>query len=168
MRNFVDIDHLLRILGLHGVHLIFLFVEVSEQDPEGDTGDGGSDADSSVHPDEFGIDGDGGKSDGESGTEGSLEQEHRHDERLHAGWRLGVSVFETGDGGEDLGEGNEDVRGGLPADVDGAGVGASGEIVARTCGVNPMLFTISHGSKRLSWVRIPECQRYKPWQQMQT
>lgn len=139
MRNFVDIDHLLRILGLHSVHLVFLLVEFSEQDPEGDTSDCGRDTDSCVHPDEFGIDRDGGKSDGEGGTKGRLEQEHRHDKRLHARWGLGISVFETGDGSEDLGEGDEDVGGGLPADVDGAGIAASREIVTRTSGVDPVL-----------------------------
>jgi hypothetical protein len=71
-----------------------------------------------------------------------LEQEHRHDERLHAGWGLGISVFKTGDGSEDLGEGDEDVGGSLPADVDGAGVAASGEIVARTSGVDPVLLQL--------------------------
>jgi hypothetical protein len=139
MRNFADIDHLLRILGFHSIHIIFLLVEVSEQDPEHETSNRGSDTDTSVHPDEFGIDRDGGKSDGESGTKGSLEQEHGHDERLHAGWGFGISVFETGDGSKDFGKGNENVGGGLPADVDGAGVGASREIVARTSRVDPVL-----------------------------
>jgi hypothetical protein len=139
MRNFGDIDHRLRILGLHSVHLIFLVVEASEQEPERDTSDSGSDTDSGIHPDEFGIDGDGRKSDRESGTEGSLEQEHGHDERLHAGGCLGISVFETGDGSKDLGKGNEDVGGGLPTDVDGAGVAAGGKVVTRTSGVDPVL-----------------------------
>jgi len=110
-----------------------------ERDPEYNTSNKCRNTDSGVHPDEFWIDGDGGKGDRESCTKGRGEQEHGHDERLHARWRLRISVFETGDGGEDLGERNEDVRRDLNADVHSTWVLASGEIITRTRRVDPVL-----------------------------
>lgn len=41
-----------------------------------------------------------------------------HDEGSHRGRSLGVGVLETGDGREDLGDGDEDVRGGLGPHAD--------------------------------------------------
>ena len=110
-----------------------------ERDPEYNTSNKCCNADSSVHPDEFWIDGDGRKGDRKSRSKGGGEQEHGHDEGLHARWGLRISIFETGDGGEDLRESNEDVRRDLNADVHSTWVLARGEIITGTRRVDPVL-----------------------------
>jgi len=51
-----------------------------------------------------------------------LEERESHDKGAHVLGRFGEGVFEGGDGGEDLGEREENVGACLGPDVDGDGV----------------------------------------------
>ena len=127
--NEIRTNSLLRILSLHSIHLIFLLVVLPKQEPEDPPGNKRRNTDASVHPDQLGIDADTGESSSEGRSKRRGEQEHGHDEGFHGGRGFGVCVFETGDGGEDFREGDEDVGGDLSADIDGAVGIACSEIV---------------------------------------
>ena len=51
-----------------------------------------------------------------------LEEREGHDKGAHVLGRFGEGVFEGGDGGEDFGKGEQDIRAGLGPDVDWDGV----------------------------------------------
>lgn len=68
------------------------------------------------------------------------EPEHTRHERAHVLRRFGVGVLETGDRGEDLGEGDEQVGGGLHPDAEGWGdVAVAGELAAGGFDVDEVL-----------------------------
>lgn len=68
------------------------------------------------------------------------EPEHTRHKRAHVLGRLGVSVLETSDGGEDLGEGDEEVGGCLDPDGKvGRYVAVACEFAARGFGVDEVL-----------------------------
>ncbi len=106
------------VILVKSIESLFLVVEVVEQDPDEAAGNERGDGKASVQPDVLGVDEDGDKGLAEGGTEGGGEQEHGLDERLHAGWRLGVGVLETSDRGEDLRDTDEHVSAGLRGNVD--------------------------------------------------
>jgi hypothetical protein len=106
------------------------------------------DGNTGVHPKDLRVDENGNESLVKSGAESVGEEIDTLHERLHR-WRgFGVSVLETGDGDEDLGHADEDVRGRLDGDVDVVGqrripIHASGagawRVVAGSGGVNEVL-----------------------------
>lgn len=96
---------------------------------EDDTGGEGDDGDSAVIPDETGVLGEGSKGLGEGGGEGGGEELDGLDERTHVLGGLGEGVLEGGDGGEDLGDGNQDVDTGNGPHVDVGAVIVTGVVV---------------------------------------
>lgn len=114
-----------------GVHLILLLIEVTEREPEADAADGRQRGNGRVVPDEerIGREGSEGLADGIG--DGAHKEENGRDERTHVPWRLGEGVLEPGDGGENLGEGDEEERDGLDPDIDGRWVHAQALIGGR-------------------------------------
>lgn len=97
------------------------------------TGTEGDDGDTAVVPDEMGVVGQRRESLGKSSGEGSGEALDTHDERPHVLGGLGVSILERRHGGEDLGNGDQDVDTSHSPDVDGGLViGILGVIVSRS------------------------------------
>lgn len=114
----VPVLRALGVLGVQGIHLVFLGVEVVEDDPEDDTGHERGAGQTDEHPHDGRVEGGGRQGLGERGAEGVGEQVHGLHEGLHGGRGLGVGVLEAGDGGEDLRHTDEHVRRGLDGDVD--------------------------------------------------
>lgn len=108
----------LNLVLVHSVHLFFLRVETTEDDEEEDTGGEGNAGQRHEHPLDSRVVGDGDKGLSDSGAKGVGEQVHGLNEGLHGDWGLGVGVFETGDGGKNLGDTDEHVSGGLDGDMD--------------------------------------------------
>lgn len=107
-----------RLVTVQVVHLLLLGIVVAEEGVEDNGGEEGGDTDASVHPDELGVLGDGDEGKVEGATKGVGEEVHTLDKRLHGGGSLGVGVFKTGDGEENLGNTNEDIGRGLDGNVD--------------------------------------------------
>lgn len=87
-----------------------------EQDPDEASGEERRDGQTDEHPQDLRVDGDGDEGLTDGGAEGVGQQVHALDETLHAGRRLGVGVLETRDAGENLGDTDEHVGGGLHGD----------------------------------------------------
>lgn len=91
------------------VELILDLVEVTELEVEAAATEEGKAGNAGVVPDQGRVTGEG----GESLANGSGESSHKESDGLDHGTHvlggLGKSVLEGGDGGEDLGEGDEDV-----------------------------------------------------------
>ena len=163
----------LRLLGklVKLVHRLLRVVTPAVQQPEDDTGTEAGDTQPSVHPEQLGVDGGGREGYGEGRPERGRRQEQRHDERVHARGGLGEGVLEAGDAGEDLGEADEQVRGGLDGDVDvvgrvGAvllqGGGAGGDLLVARAGVVDHLLhsgRVRHGAAGEH--EAPEDARYR-------
>lgn len=136
-----------RVIGVEGVHVILLGVEVAEDDEEDDTAQEGGDSQTDEHPQDGRVEGSGGQGLGEGGAEGVGEEVHGLDEGLHGGRGLGVGILEAGDRGEDLGDTDEHVGRGLDGDVHVVTVGgavddggvAEGLAVAGAGGVDQVL-----------------------------
>lgn len=108
--------------------------------PENDGRDNIRHAQSGVEPDELGVRGDDRDPDPQDGAEGVGEEEHGHDETLHAGGGLGEGVLETGDTGEDFRQPEQHVPRGLHGDVDVVAVAArGGHVVVGRAAVNFVL-----------------------------
>ena len=90
---------------------------MAEHSIENNGGDKGGDADTSVHPDKLGVmsDRDEGHVDGSAKSVG--EKVHALNKRFHRWRSLGVGILETGDGEENLGNADKDVRGSLDGNV---------------------------------------------------
>lgn len=113
-------------------------VEEEEEDNGNDETGGRN---TSVHPDEVGVLGNGNKGLRDGRAEGVGEEVQTLDERLHGGRGLCIGVLETSDGNEDFGQTNKDVSGRLNSNVDvvgqgravnGASSAVEGALVART------------------------------------
>jgi hypothetical protein len=100
------------------VHLVLCIIEVVEQDPDGATSKERRHRQTNKHPLNRRVVQERVEGLSDGGSEGVGEQVHGLDEGLHAGWRLGVGILETGDGGEDLRETDEHVGSGLRGNVD--------------------------------------------------
>ena len=98
-------------------------IELEESQIEQRSDNHGCDGERTKEPGELvlGVERDQGKVEG--GREGGLELRECHDERLHLLGSLGESVLQRCDGGEDLGNTDEDVRSGNDPDVDWSRVG---------------------------------------------
>jgi hypothetical protein len=98
---------------------LFLSVQLSEGEEEGDTTERGQDGTGHVVPDEVGVvtERDEGLSD--SSGYGVGQERQGLDDGPHVTGSLGVGVFEDGDRGEDLGETDQSVSTDLRPDVDG-------------------------------------------------
>ena len=88
-----------------------------EYEPEDNTAQERSAGQTNEHPHDGRVEGGGGKSLGQSGSEGVGEEVHGLHEGLHGRGSLGVGVLQTGDRGENLGHTDEDVGGGLDGNV---------------------------------------------------
>lgn len=108
---------LLKVTIGHVVELVIHLVKVPELEPEDDTRDEGQHGHGAVVPHEQRILRERDKRLAEGGRDGGSEEVERHDERTHVLRCLGERVLETGDGCEDLGEGDEDVTASLDPDV---------------------------------------------------
>jgi hypothetical protein len=98
---------------------IIVPVKSPECPPEPDPAHESQDRNRGVQPHEQRIRSEWNKGLGDGRREGVREPEHTRHQRTHVLGRLGVGVLETGDGGEDLRERDEDV---------GRGLGPNGEI----------------------------------------
>lgn len=94
------------------------------RNPESNAANRGQNGNDHVVPYQERVSGDGdeGLSDGVGNS--TREQEYRRDDGTHILRRLCEGILETGDGGEDLREGDEDVGDGLDPDVDRSGARA--------------------------------------------
>jgi len=106
------------VTGGQQVKLVFVLVHVTVGEVERNTGDEGDDGYTSVVPNDVGIGGKRSESLGEGGREGGGEELDGLNERPHVLGSLGEGVLESGDRGEDLGDGNEDVDTGNSPDSD--------------------------------------------------
>lgn len=104
--------------GGEQVKLVLLLIEGAELEVEAGSADDGEDGGGGVVPDEERIVGEGSEREAEGGGNGVHEETDGLDHGAHVGGSLGVGVFEGGDGGEDFGEGDEDVGAGLGPDDD--------------------------------------------------
>ncbi len=137
--DFIWVNSLLRIFAFHSIHLIFLRIISFEQDPKHPSSNKSWNTNTGIHPDQLGIHTDTWQSDRKSATERSGKQKHWHDERFHAWWSFGISIFETGNWCKDFRECDQDVWRNLSADVDCTVCIASGEIITRRRRINPVL-----------------------------
>lgn len=101
-------------LGLHLtlgqlIQLIFRQVKVAELDVEECTSHTSQDGNRSVVPDQIGVLGQRCEGLAKGGRKGSHEEGNGLDHGAHVLGCLGVGVLEGGDGGKDLGQGDEDV-----------------------------------------------------------
>jgi len=106
--------------GQH-VEVVLLFVKRAVLEPENATSAEGNDSHGTVVPDKEGIGGEWDKGLADGGGDGGHEQSKSRNERSHVLGGLGETVFEGRDGSKDLGQGNQDVRGGLGPNVDRGG-----------------------------------------------
>ena len=91
-----------RHITVQSVGLLLHIIVVVEQEPVGNTSAEGEDGNTSIHPQELRILGDGNESLTESGGNSVGEKVSGLDERLHAGRSLGVGILKTGDRDENL------------------------------------------------------------------
>lgn len=101
------------------VELVFFLVKLAELDVEAGTSEDGKTSDNGVVHDQVGVFGERGEGLAEGGGKGGHEEGDGLDHGTHALGRLGVGVLQRGDGGKDLGEGNEHIGTRLGPDVDG-------------------------------------------------
>lgn len=99
------------------VQLFFLSIEVANGDPEEDSGNTRDDGCDTVVPHQQGVSREGNEGLSESGRDGGHEEEDGHDQRTHILGGLGEGILKTGDGGEDLADGDQDVGSGLDPDI---------------------------------------------------
>lgn len=116
-------SHILRLLAqilcsLKHVPLILLLIEFAITDPEARTTQEGQDGHNTVVPDQKRVSGKRNQGLAYGAGKGGHEVEDRKDERTHVGGCLGESVFQTGDGGEDLGHTDKDVGDRLDPHID--------------------------------------------------
>jgi len=104
--------------GLDHVPLVLIPVELVEAPPERKTTDKGKDGDDGVVPHQKRILGQGDEGLSEGGGKGRHKEVDGHDERSQVGGGLGEGILETGDGGEDLGQTDQDIWDGLDPDID--------------------------------------------------
>jgi len=105
------------IIRIKSIHIILLGVEVLEHQIEDDTAGARGSSQTDKHPQNGGVKGGRGEGFGEGGAKGGGEEVHGLHKGLHRGRGLGVGVFQTGDGGENLRETDQHVGGGLDGDV---------------------------------------------------
>lgn len=136
MRNLFVADVLDHLALGQLVELILMDVEVAELEVEARAGNNGEDSNDGIVPDQEGVGGETGEGLADGGGKGSHEEGNGLDHAAHVLGGLGVGVLERGDGGKDLGEGDEDVgaRLGPDADVD---LGAADHLAGD--GVGPLL-----------------------------
>lgn len=113
------------IIRVKGVHVILLGVEVVEDGVEDQTAEEGGTGKTHEHPHDSGVEGSRGQGFGDGGAECVCEEVHGLYEGFHARGGLGISVFETGDGRENLRDTDEDVGRGLNGNVDVVAVGGA-------------------------------------------
>jgi len=124
------------VTGWEGIELIFRSIKLPVLEPEDCARDEGNDSHGAVVPDEEGIFGERDESLAKSSGDSRHEEREGGDERTHVLWRLGETILERGDGSEDFGQRNQDVRSGLGPHIDvniGAGIAvqsASGSVRA--------------------------------------
>lgn len=91
------------------VQFIFLVIVMLEDDPEQQTRNETCNGQTGKCPHKLGVGGSWRKCNTEGGSDSVRKQEQGHDERFHAGWRFGVGIFQTGDGGQNLRHTNQKV-----------------------------------------------------------
>jgi hypothetical protein len=117
----LDIDALLlraKVTGGKQVELILLPVHRAVREVERDTSDEGDDSHTTVVPGKVGIRGKRRESLGKRSREGGGEELDGLNERSHVLGSLGEGVLERRHGGEDLGNGDQDVHTGYGPDGD--------------------------------------------------
>ena len=107
-------------------------IELHESQVEQSSDHNGGDGEGAEEPGEPLLDVNRDESEVEGGGDGSLELREGHDERFHLLGSLGESVLQRGDGSEDLGDTDEDVRSRNDPNVYWSGVGETVSILA--CG----------------------------------
>jgi hypothetical protein len=117
--NVLSLVGVTKVTSRQHVERIFLLVHAAVGEPKDDTGYEGDDGDTAVVPDEMGIGGQRSESLSKGSRESSGEQLHGLDERTHVLGCLGEGVLKSGDGGENLGDGDEDVNTSDSPDGDG-------------------------------------------------
>ena len=117
----------IRIIRIQRIHILLLGVQVVIREEEDDTRAERRARNTSEHPQDGRVICSRGEGFGDSRAECVGKEIHGLNEGFH-GWRsLGVGVFETGDGGEDFRETDEDIGGSLDGDMD---------VVALTCAID--------------------------------
>jgi hypothetical protein len=102
---------------VESVHLILSIVEVVEDNPDQAAGNERSNGQTAEHPHDRRVVQERVESLRDGRSERVGEEVHGLDEGLHAGWRLGVGVLETGDGGENLRDTDQHVSTSLGSDM---------------------------------------------------
>jgi len=131
LRLLMRIREPITITSTDGVQSSLSPIELEESQIEQSSNNDGSDGEGTEEPGELLLDVDRDESEVEGGGDGGLELREGHDERLHLLGSLGESVFQRGDGSEDLGDTDEDVRSGNDPNVDRSGVGETIGILTR-------------------------------------
>ena len=98
-----------KVTGGQQVERVFVLVHGAVGEVEGNTSDERDDGYTCVVPDDVGVGGQRSESLGEGGGESGGEELDGLDERPHVLGRFGESVLKSGDGSEDLRDGNENV-----------------------------------------------------------
>ena len=118
------------------IKLILIPIQVPVHEPKHHSTDERQHGHDSVVPNQQRVCGEGDESLANGGREGAHEQVDGHDQGTHVLRCLGKGILEGGDGGQDFGDGNEDVGPSLCPDVDADNngvsvcVGAGGGLVA--------------------------------------
>jgi len=100
------------------IELSFLLVKVTEGQVKDCAADPSEDAESSKEITETILHVEGHEGEVQCGRDSSLELSKGHDNGLHALRRLGKGIFQRGDTGEDLGNGDKDIWSRHDPDVD--------------------------------------------------
>ena len=112
------------------VKTILILVELAVLEPEANATNERKNSHRTVVPDEQRVLRQRDKGLAERSRKGSHEQSKSGNERTHVLWRLGETILERGDGGEDLRDGDQDVSTSLRPDVDRSWLFALGSLAA--------------------------------------
>lgn len=93
-------------------------IEATELEPEAETTDGGGNGNDSIVPDEKRVASKGHQREADGRRDGIHEQTDRLNHGAHVCGSLGMGILQAGNGGQNLGEGDENVRAGLGPDAD--------------------------------------------------